>query len=409
MKASATAEFSGRRLLVLGAGHHQVPLIRCARRLGCTVVTADHTRENPGHALADESRIVSTVDHHGILALARSLQIDGVVTFGSDVSAPTVTYVAQSLGLPGNSFAAGSLLQRKDLTRELQRKIGLPHPAFLAASSLDEFLAALRQGSVPPPILVKPVDSSGSKGQSVLASIDDASAAYQRARAFSRCDTVIAERLLQPDMLELVGDIYVHGGQLRFGHYGHNYFLDGRVPRVPVGEITPGFFGDDVERELDRQLQAIVEAAGVDSGCMNFDALVSKGEVHLLDIGLRNGGNYLTEVIRLSSGVDLAEAALYAAFGREYPIRARHESECQWVLSYLLNSATEGTLRRHRISPSVREWLVDEVLFVEPGARVKPYVQGDHGLGICLLVVPSREHALALYPRLPREVQVDVA
>src|SRR5436190_13344602 len=102
------------RLFVLGAGAYQLPVIRRALDLGCHVVVADYRPDNPGHRLASASEIVSTVDRDAILDVARRHAVDGVLTYGSDVSVPSVAYVAERLGLPGNPYETAALLQRKD-------------------------------------------------------------------------------------------------------------------------------------------------------------------------------------------------------------------------------------------------------------------------------------------------------
>jgi hypothetical protein len=141
---------------------------------------------------------------------------------------------------------------------------------------------------------------------------------------------------------------------------------------------------------------------------MNFDAVVSEGRVHLLDVGLRCGGNYLSELIRLSAGVDLGRAVVHAALGRMYPVPARHVADSRWALSYIIHSTRPGIFRAHHVSPQIRPFVVDEVMFVQPGDPVKPYVQGDHGIGICLMVLPGREEAVALYPKLAAGITVEV-
>lgn len=91
-----------KRILFLGAAHFQVPAIEYARRAGYYVLTCDNRPQNPGHDLAHESHNLSTIDLAGVLELARSREVDGILTFGSDVSALTAAVVAQDLGLPGS-------------------------------------------------------------------------------------------------------------------------------------------------------------------------------------------------------------------------------------------------------------------------------------------------------------------
>ncbi len=400
--------FAGRRLLILGAGHYQIPVIRRARALGCHVITLDYLASNPGHALADAHHIVSTVDMDAVLDVARAERIDGVLTYGSDVSAPTVAYVAERLGLSGNPAAVCAALQQKHRFRQFQQDAGLPHPAFVTADSESAFIERLEASAIPRPIVIKPADSSGSKGQTIAGAGADLAGAFTRARAFSRCGIVLAEQFLPGDTLELVGEVFVQNGRLAARQYGHNYFLDEAVApnvRVPVGELIPMAADGGVEAELDRQFQALIDAAGLRAGCLNFDGVVSGGRVCLLDIGIRNGGNYLDDLIELSTGQDFTAAAIYAALGADYS-PAPAAGVPRPMVSYILNSPAAGVFDRVAIAPALEPRVRRLEIFASPGDRVDAYTRGDRGLGIVLLELDSLEQALALLPRLPEVIEV---
>ncbi len=399
---------TGKRLLVLGAGHFQIPLIRRAKDLGCEVITADYLPDNPGHRLADVALDVSTVDMEAVLRAAQDQRVDGVVTYGSDVSAPTVAYVAEALGLPGHPFASGQLLQHKDRFRQLQHELGLPHPPFTAATEPSSLLAAVAARGLRWPLIVKPADSSGSKGQSVVDDPEELAAAFEHARPFSRCGVVLAEELLEPEILELVGELWIREGELAFRQYGHNHFRDDARIRVPVGEIVPGFFGPEVEEALDEQLQAIISSTHLRTGCMNFDALVARGQVHVLDVGLRNGGNYLDDLIALSTGVDLTEAAICSALGTPFECPHRGVAAPLPALSYLLTSDREGRFGGLAIDDNLRPYLRREVVFCGLGAPVHAYLRGDHALGLVLFLFPDDATLRRVLAALPDGVQVRV-
>ena len=397
---------TGKRLLLLGAAQFQVPAIERARELGCVVITADNRPENPGHRLADLSINVSTVDRVAVLAVARQQRVDGVMTFGSDVAAPTVCYVAEALDLPGNPLAAAEVLQRKDLFRAFQKRTGLPHPEFAVASSPDEALDAYRalQGTV----IVKPSDSSGSKGMTVIKSDAEAAPAFARALGFARCGTVVLERFLTPDTLELDGDVLVKDGRLAFRHYGHNYFPTRFRTLVPCGEIFPGFFDETVAARIDAQLQTLISALGIRSGCMNFDGILSGGAPHFLEIGLRNGGNYVPHMIQLSTGYDLTRAAVLAALGADVPCERFSVPEAAPVASYILNADVEGRFEGFDLSREIERWMTGSRLFCEVGSDVLPFTQGDRALGIVFLKFPDFETLRRTMPDIERHVVVRV-
>ena len=88
-----------KRLLILGASEIQVPLIERARALGHHSIVVDFNPQAPGMSLADEAHAISTNDISGVLALARSRLIDGILTT-SDFPVRTVAAVGKELGLP---------------------------------------------------------------------------------------------------------------------------------------------------------------------------------------------------------------------------------------------------------------------------------------------------------------------
>ena len=68
-----------RTLLIIGAGHEQVPAIKLAHDLGYRVIATDRNPSAPGFGYADVNEIVSTADAEGNLAIARRHAVDGVI------------------------------------------------------------------------------------------------------------------------------------------------------------------------------------------------------------------------------------------------------------------------------------------------------------------------------------------
>lgn len=382
---------TGKRLLHLGAGEFQLPSIRAAKELGCFVVVTDNVPGNPGHALGDVSESVSTVDLEACLALGIKHAVDGVMTYGSDVSTPAVAYVAERLGLPGNPFASATVLQRKDLVREFQRDHEMNHPAFIVLHDDTKTRDLAGIGAFPFPGVIKPVDSSGSKGISVVRGAAEVPAALSKAMPFSRKGLVVLEQFLERDMLELDGDIWIRDGKLAFRHYGHNYFSKKHESMAPIGEIFPGFFPEKVGEELDEQFRKLIDGLQLKNGCMNFDGTVSGGKVYLLDVALRNGGNFVPYLIQLSSGFNITRAAVCTALGVDFPCESGTAQDSQPVASYVLNSAREGRFRGVVLAREMRPFLFEERLFVRSGQRVLPFTRGDRALGVLIFKFPNPE------------------
>ena len=89
--------------MILGAGFNQLPAIRKAIELDCYTITVDYLPENIGHKFSHQFVNCDTQDKEGVLKIATDLDIDGIVTFASDVATPTVGFVAEQIGPAGVS------------------------------------------------------------------------------------------------------------------------------------------------------------------------------------------------------------------------------------------------------------------------------------------------------------------
>ena len=98
-----------KKIMILGAGIYQVPLIKTAKRMGLYTIVVSIPGNYPGFALADKVYYENTVDDEKILEIARAEQIDGIVTTGTDVCVITIGKVCDAMGLAGLSYKAAQI------------------------------------------------------------------------------------------------------------------------------------------------------------------------------------------------------------------------------------------------------------------------------------------------------------
>jgi lysine 2,3-aminomutase len=379
--------FDGKRLLFVGGALFQLPGLKRARDLGCHVVLVDMNPDVPGRELASVFEQVSTSDIPAVLAVAQKHKVDAIMTYASDSSVPTVAAVAEKLGLPGNPPAAADTIRRKDLWREFQKANGLPHPDFFVASTASEALD--RIDSLTFPVVVKPVDSAGTKGQTVIYGKREVPLALDVALGASILKRVVFENFIHADRMELDGDVFFQGGKLAFRHYGHNYFLKNRISNVPSGERFPGAFDDAFTKHIDEQFETTISKLGLRAGNMNFDALAVGDTVYIVDVGLRCGGNYVPDLIQLSTGVDMSEGAVHAAFGVEYPLASRSVASPKAVASYLVGSRYGGRFDGIEFSDEIKRFVVETRPFAQEGTIIRPYTRADYAVGITFFEFPD--------------------
>lgn len=312
METRRTTPADGVRLMVLGASALQVPLVEAAVARGHHVTTVDNVPGNPAHALAHASLDVSTREVDELCRQARAHGVEAVATCASDVAVPAATAIAASLDLPGVDPAVARLFLHKDRFRAFQQRNRLAHPAWVEGD--DAIALADAAHRLAGPVVVKPVDRSGSRAVRVLPDAGDEGLlpAIWAALSASFVGRACVESFLPGE--ELGGDGVVLGGRLRC-FFPTRKSMDGCLVR---GHRLPAELPGPLARTVHREIQAHVTAAGLDEAIVNADIRIApSGTVCILEMSPRMGGNGIPQLIAHVHGVDLFGCALDLATAAE--------------------------------------------------------------------------------------------
>ena len=81
------------------------------------------------------------------------------------------------------------------------------------------------------------------------------------------------------------------------------------------------------------------------TGAYNFDIRIDKDyNVYLMEIGPRNGGNMIPQVIEYTTGVNLVQYTIKAAMGEDCSDIKMKDTNGYWAY-YALHSEKEGILK----------------------------------------------------------------
>lgn len=238
-----------KKILMLGGAMQQIPAIKCAKELGFYVITCDYLPNNPGHKFADEYYNISTTEKERVLELAIKLGIDGVLAYASDPAAPTAAYVSEKMGLPGNPYDAVNVMTQKDLFRKFLKEHGFNTPQARGYCSYETAYKEIENFTFP--IMVKPVDSSGSKGVVKIDSKEELKNAIDEALFYSRSKRFIIEEFIRKKGYQISGDGFSIDGKLVFTSYGNElYSTKGTREYVALGEFWPSLLSTKLKRKL---------------------------------------------------------------------------------------------------------------------------------------------------------------
>lgn len=324
-----------KRLLVLGAGIYQVPLIDKARELGCEVLVASYQGNYPGFSHADRVFYVDTTDAEGILAIARDERVDGVITTGTDVAVRSIGVVCDELGLPGISARSARLLTDKALMKEAFVAGGVNTSPFAVVHTEEEARdAAKRLGY---PVMVKACDVSGSRGVTKVSCGDELPAAYAAARAATHTDHVVVEGFVPGN--EIGVDGFVLDGKLSlFAPHRKFVYRAGNVT-IPGGHAFPIDADDGLLERIRRQLELVVSSTGMDACAVNGDFMVTPaGEIFVLEAGGRCGATCIPELVSIHYGIDYYAQMIRCALGQACDFASRASVPCMAKLLFSANS-----------------------------------------------------------------------
>lgn len=326
-----------KKIMILGAGTYQVPLIQTARRMGLYTIVVSIPGDYQGFALADKIYELDTRDKERILEAAREEQIDGICTSGTDVAVSTIGYVCEKMGLSGIPQEAAAILTDKALMKEAFLKGGVSASTGMRVYSLAEARGAAER--IGYPVVVKRVDSSGSRGITVVEQPEKLEEAYHYASERSTRDYVLVEGFIRGT--EIGVDGFVQDGQLVFLAPHTKFVYRGKNTTIPVGHAFPYHCTQEVYDEIGRQMQAAVTASGADQCSVNADVFVDGNKVSIIEMGGRTGATCIPELISIYYGFDFYEKMLRSALGEQVEFNCTGSQPC---MAKLLLSPVEGKI-----------------------------------------------------------------
>ena len=302
-----------KKVLILGAGIYQVPLIKAAKKMGIYTIVASIPGNYPGFAYADKVCYENTVDYDAILKIAREEKIDGIVTAGTDVAVITIGKVCDEMGLSGLSFEAAKIAANKLLMKTKYEEFGVRTARFrqipLDCTDIPKEVEALSF-----PLIFKSVDSSGSRGIVRVDSFDEFDNALNEVKNNTRSDYFIIEEFIEGE--EFGAQAFVYNGEVKFIIPHGDYVFKGDTG-VPVGHFAPYELSENVIEDTKKQLNNAIKAMQLDNCAINADFILKDNKCYVLEIGGRSGATCLAELVSIYYGFDYYEKIILAALGEE--------------------------------------------------------------------------------------------
>lgn len=397
-----------KKLMLLGGTRFVLPAIEAAHRLGAHVITCDYLPDNPAHQYADEYHNVSIVEKEAVLELAQCLHVDGILSFATDPGVEPAAWVCEKLGLPGCPYDSVKILQNKALFREFLTVNGFNVPKAKGYDTYEEALADV--GYFSWPVIVKPVDSAGSKGVTRVDSPENLQGAVAYALSFSLSKRFIVEEFITQKGYSSDTDCFSIDGELVFCSFNNQRFdADAENPYTPSGFSWPSSMSVGHQAELRSELQRLMSLLNMGTTIYNIETREGiDGKAYIMEVSPRAGGNRLSEMLRIACGQDLITNAVRAAVGD--PIDELHDPVYDGCYAeYILHADESGMFVELNIDEEFENaFVIERDLWVAAGDEVHAFSGANETIGTLVLRFESQEE-LEMYMRdIKKYVQVIV-
>lgn len=287
--------FDGKKLLIIGGAFQHCKVVEAAKKLGVITYVTDYLplEKAPAKQIADKYYMHNITDIDGIVELCKSEKIDGVISTSLDACQKPYQEVCERLSLPcfGNKKQFDILTDKK-LFKKYCVKNGVDVINEYFVEDFETEDVCLKK--VKFPILIKPAESRGSRGQTIANNYEEAISAIDFAKRESANGQVVIETYMgqandfSMTILMINKKAYTYRTVDRIlGKYE-----DG-LDKLAVGSVSPSIFTDLYLKNVEERVEKLYLDIGLENAPVFMQGFVDGDTVRFYDPGLRlPGGEY---------------------------------------------------------------------------------------------------------------------
>ena len=302
-----------KKIAIIGANDFQNPLILKAKSLGYETHVFAWQDGSIGEKTADYFYPISIVEKDEILEKCKEIGIDAIATIASDLATVTVNYVAEKLGLPGNSLECTKKSTNKYEMRKAFKEAGVATPGFEIVSSSKDIE---KISDMEYPLIVKPTDRSGSRAITKIYKKEELEEAISKAIENSFEKKAIVEEYIEGNEFSAEGITY--NGEHKFLTITRKA-TTGAPNFIETGHIEPAGLSKDMEEKIYKELTKALTALEITNSATHSEFKITpNGDVRIIEIGARMGGDCIgSDLVQISTGYDFVKMVIDVAMGNK--------------------------------------------------------------------------------------------
>lgn len=390
-----------KKIMILGAGTYQVPLIKVAKEMGLYTIVVSVAGNYPGFGYADKIYYEDTTNAEKIIEIAKEEQIDGIVTAGTDVAVITIGRVCDELGLCGLSGKAAQIASDKMLMKTVYEKDGVRTARFRkVALEYENVMKAVRELTFP--LIFKAVDTSGSRGIVRVNKEEEIIEAIEVVKRATKREYFIVEEFLIGE--EFGAQAYVLNHEIQFILPHGDYVFVGDTG-VPIGHFAPYLLSEEAQEDTKIQLTKAISAMGLNNCAINADFILVGDKCYVLEIGGRSGATCLAELTSIYYNFNYYKKIIEASLGNDVDFSSEYSVP---NASKLLMSEKDGRIKEMINKNTECEDIYEIQFDYNVGDCVRKFKVGPDRIGHVITKGDTLQEAVELLDKTLSKITINV-
>ena len=305
------------KLLVLGSSIGTEYIIRYARELGAYTVVTDSfdTDKSPCKLLADEYWMIDAQDYDVLEARCVKEGITGIMAASSEFCGDAALRLCTDLGLPHHASETSWFYARNKAEFVAKcAETGMEVPREYIMSDEEAKAPETVMDNVVFPVIVKPVDGSGSRGINVCNNREELKNGIEKALSFSESGRYVIEEYIRGN--DIAALYYVNEGipELHMLAELHFIELNGK-PKMSLISGQSQLYYSYLEA-CGEKVKHLFEAMDIRNGEVILQYIHKDGHFYIYEMGHRIDGLGMWLSDKKVNGVSFLEQSVESALGR---------------------------------------------------------------------------------------------
>lgn len=390
-----------KKILVIGGGNLQVPIIKKINEMGFFAYCVDKQTDAPGYKYAKDFKVIDVLDKEKCLEYAIEIGIDAVLTYASTITLPTVAFIAKKLNLTALNEETAEIAKNKYLIKKvLSEKNVNDYGEFFELKNINDINKILQKINYP--VVVKPSDGSASKGVSIVTNENELQKAIEYAFEESKIKSVYIEKFIK-------GQEY---GVECFVENGNIHIITIIKQDAKLGHIIPCGLSLKKQNQIKNLIKKSVKALNINFGSINFDLIFddTKNQPFIIDLGMRVGQNAIgSHIVPILFGIDIEKNTILSALNLPVNLSRKHNRKVLISKSIILKKGVIKEIKSFDEIYKVKNVII--ILRIKQGDIINEVKNKSNIRGWVIIYGNNKKHvyekAKNIYEKIVQRIIID--